>query len=228
MSDKAKHDYGSYKRLIPPFVFYGSYHAHPMNQLIHMIFVPAILLTAFIFGSYLDLGAFLPSVLTSRVTPVIGTISLDLVAAIGYAAYYAYLSPNVVGISAAALVLLGFLAAQAFVSAVGSVAWVPALVLHLISWVLQVHLGHTVYEKRAPALLDNLAQVRKCCRIFKCVNGFLGFPWSRPMQAFIMAPFFVYVEVLMKLGLVPKLARTVNPLIAKEISRFINSKASAK
>lgn len=132
---------------------------HPINQLIHVIFVPAILLTAFVFASYLDLGAFLPAAVTSRVTPYIGTLGLDLVAALYYAGYYLYLSPNSIGASAAGLVMLGLLASQAFVAAVGSIAWAPCLVLHIIAWIAQVHWGHGIYEKRAPALLDNLSQV---------------------------------------------------------------------
>ena len=124
-----------------------------------MIFVPAILLTAFVFASYLDLGAFLPAAVTSRVTPYVGTLGLDLVAALYYAGYYLYLSPNAIGASAAGLVILGLLASQAFVAAVGTLAWAPCLVLHIIAWIAQVHWGHGIYEKRAPALLDNLSQV---------------------------------------------------------------------
>lgn len=40
-----------------------------------------------------------------------------------------------------------------------------------------------------------------------------------------MAPFFVYVECLMAAGLVPKLKKIVLPLVAKEISRFLNAPA---
>jgi uncharacterized membrane protein YGL010W len=39
-------------------------------------------------------------------------------------------------------------------------AWAWAVVLHVISWAMQVHLGHTVFEKRRPALLDSFFQVR--------------------------------------------------------------------
>ena len=152
----AKPDYGSYKKLVEPFVFYGSYHAHPMNQLVHIIFVPTIVLTALVFFSYLKLESIFPAVASSSFAPY---LSADVPVALGYAGYYIYLCPNAVGFSGAFLVMTALLASQAYVSAVGSIAWVPAIALHILSWILQVHVGHTIYEKRAPALLDNLAQV---------------------------------------------------------------------
>jgi 2-hydroxy fatty acid dioxygenase len=162
MSSSSTRDdkYGHYARVVPSFVFYGSYHAHPMNQLVHVIFVPAILLTSFVFANYADLTHLLPSSLAGFVTPYVGTLSLDLIAALYYMGTYVYLCPNAVGIGAAILVLLGLVSAQAFVAEYGAGAWLPALVLHVISWILQVHVGHNIYEKRAPALLDNLYQVR--------------------------------------------------------------------
>lgn len=52
-----------------------------------------------------------------------------------------------------------------------SLAWKVVLASQLFCWTGQF-IGHGVFEKRAPALLDNLA------------------------QAFIMAPFFVLLEAL--------------------------------
>ncbi len=42
-------------------------------------------------------------------------------------------------------------------------AWAWALGLHVLSWIAQVYLGHTLAEKRKPALLDSFVQV---CTIF--------------------------------------------------------------
>ncbi|KAJ6726709.1 DUF962 DOMAIN PROTEIN [Salix purpurea] len=52
-----------------------------------------------------------------------------------------------------------------------SLAWKVVLVAQIVCWTGQF-IGHGVFEKRAPALLDNLA------------------------QAFVMAPFFVLLEAL--------------------------------
>ncbi|XP_052878426.1 2-hydroxy-palmitic acid dioxygenase mpo1-like isoform X2 [Gossypium arboreum] len=52
-----------------------------------------------------------------------------------------------------------------------SLAWKVVLAVQLFCWIGQF-IGHGVFEKRAPALLDNL------------------------VQAFIMAPFFVLFEAL--------------------------------
>ncbi|KAF2311308.1 hypothetical protein GH714_021648 [Hevea brasiliensis] len=54
-----------------------------------------------------------------------------------------------------------------------SLAWKVVLAAQLFCWTGQF-IGHGVFEKRAPALLDNL------------------------VQAFLMAPFFVLLEVLQK------------------------------
>ena len=93
--------------------------------------------------------------------PVAGLIRLDLIAALFYAARYLYFSPNAVGLSAALLVLLLLKLSREYVLAVGPGAWLPALALHLIGWFAQVAIGHAIYEKRAPALLENLQQVHK-------------------------------------------------------------------
>eukprot|EP00008_Paramoeba_atlantica_P007041 CAMPEP_0201490108 /NCGR_PEP_ID=MMETSP0151_2-20130828/25082_1 /ASSEMBLY_ACC=CAM_ASM_000257 /TAXON_ID=200890 /ORGANISM="Paramoeba atlantica, Strain 621/1 / CCAP 1560/9" /LENGTH=159 /DNA_ID=CAMNT_0047875931 /DNA_START=161 /DNA_END=640 /DNA_ORIENTATION=+ len=54
-------------------------------------------------------------------------------------------------------------------------AFFIALVVHICSWVSQF-VGHGIFEGRSPALFDNLA------------------------QAFLQAPFFVWLEVLFKFG----------------------------
>ena len=119
--------------------------------------VPAILATAFVFTSYCDLTPLFPG---GVVAAAGGRISLDMLAACFYALRYVYFSPNAVGLSAGALVLALFKASQMFVEAYGPQAWVPSLVLHLVGWAAQIFVGHAMYERRAPALLDNLQQVR--------------------------------------------------------------------
>jgi uncharacterized membrane protein YGL010W len=120
-----------------------------MNQLVHLIFVPAILVTSFVFANYADFSGWIP--LSGVITPYVGALGLDLFAALFYMAAYIYYCPNAVGVSAAGLVLLGLWSAQAFVQEYGAGAWIPALGLHILSWILQVHVGHTVSTPSSPS-----------------------------------------------------------------------------
>jgi len=63
------------------------------------------------------------------------------------------------------------------------------------AWIAQF-VGHGVYEGRAPALLDNL------------------------LQAVVLAPFFVFMEILFKFGYRPELQKRVNEGVEKEIKKF--------
>jgi hypothetical protein len=42
-------------------------------------------------------------------------------------------------------------------------AWQWALLVHVLSWYMQIHPGHALLEGRKPALLDSLVQVRRHC-----------------------------------------------------------------
>ncbi|RSL43139.1 hypothetical protein CEP54_015205 [Fusarium duplospermum] len=75
-----------------------------------------------------------------------------------------------------------------------------ALALHVVCWIFQF-IGHGKFEGRAPALLDNL------------------------IQAIFLAPMFVWLEMLFKLGYRPELQARVNKKVQVEIEKF---KAKAK
>jgi uncharacterized membrane protein YGL010W len=77
-----------------------------------------------------------------------------------------------------------------------------AIAVKAASWIAQF-IGHGVFEKRAPALLDNL------------------------LQAFVLAPFFVFLEGLFKLGYRPELQKRVNIEVEKEVKKFRASKAAS-
>ena len=74
--------------------------------------------------------------------------------------------------------------------------------MEIVSWVAQF-VGHGVYEGRAPALFDNL------------------------LQAFVLAPFFVFMEALFMLGYRPELQKRVKVEVEKEVKKFRASKAAA-
>lgn len=78
------------------------------------------------------------------------------------------------------------------------------IVVQVVSWVMQIG-AHKVFEGRSPALLDNLA------------------------QAFLMAPFFVWLEILFFFGYKPQLHSEVQKVIDKEVAVWKNSqKAKAR
>ncbi|GAB2270005.1 hypothetical protein Dimus_004920 [Dionaea muscipula] len=96
-----------------------------------------------------------------------------LVFALAYGFFYVNLDKKA-GALAAVLCFLCWVGASSLSNQLGpSLAWKVALAAQVVCWTGQF-IGHGVYEKRAPALLDNLS------------------------QAFLMAPFFVLLEALEK------------------------------
>jgi uncharacterized membrane protein YGL010W len=96
-----------------------------------------------------------------------------------YALYYVALDVKV-GSSAALYLYLLYRAVEPFKQTMMAAGvdrpWAVALVLHILAWYMQIHPGHAIFEKRKPALLDSFA------------------------QSIIMAPLFVWYEVLFFLG----------------------------
>lgn len=68
-------------------------------------------------------------------------------------------------------------------------------------WILQF-IGHGKFEGRAPALLDNL------------------------VQAFFLAPFFVFLEVLFMLGYRPELKSRLDKHVEIELEKLNGKKAA--
>lgn len=92
--------------------------------------------------------------------------------------------------------LLGATAyANHLTSTYGMTANYWALGVHLFSWIAQF-VGHGVFEGRKPALLDNI------------------------VQAFFLAPFFVWLEVLFHLGYRPELKSRLDQAVEKELVKL--------
>lgn len=109
--------------------------------------------------------------------------------------------PGIAGIISSILVLASFNLVQHLKSAVpADVLLHYALAVHVFSWVAQIF-GHVVFEKRAPAFIDNL------------------------FQAFVMAPVFVVVEVLFMFGYRPEFKKHVDARIARQIEGFTKKTA---
>ncbi|KAK6117941.1 hypothetical protein DH2020_048304 [Rehmannia glutinosa] len=151
------------------FAFYGAYHSNPVNILVHMIFVWPIAFT------FLVLLYFTPPIFNH--TPIelwdqsFLVLNYGFLFTVIYALYYVSLDRKA-GSLAALLLFICWVGSSVLGHRLGfSLAWKVVLASQLLCWTGQF-VGHGVFEKRAPALLDNLA------------------------QAFLMAPFFVLLEGL--------------------------------
>ncbi|TKY73367.1 endoplasmic reticulum membrane protein [Spatholobus suberectus] len=143
------------------FAFYGAYHSNPVNVAIHILFVWPILFTTQI------LLHFTPPLFSLGFLP----LNYGFFATLFYALFYIALDSKA-GSLAAFLTFFCWVASSFLANTLAfSLAWKVVLAAQLFCWTGQF-IGHGVFEKRAPALLDNL------------------------VQAFLMAPFFVLLEVL--------------------------------
>lgn len=154
------------------FAFYGSYHRNPINIAIHVLFVWPIFFTALVFlyftPPFFDLPNFEFLLFGCNFVLV---WNLGFLVTLVYSVFYASL--DLKAGSLAALCCVVCWVGSCFVAhQLGwSLAWKIVLVTQLVCWIGQF-IGHGVFEKRAPALLDNLT------------------------QALVMAPFFVLLEAL--------------------------------
>ncbi|MBA0768295.1 hypothetical protein Gotri_017105 [Gossypium trilobum] len=185
------------------FAFYGAYHSNPINILIHTLFVWPIFFTSLILfyftPAFCDLSqsGIFPSGFNHALVLNYGSafsIFLGL--------FYVVLDKKA-GSLAALLCLACWVGASFIAAKLGySLAWKVVLVSQLLCWTGQF-LGHGIFEKRAPALLDNL------------------------VQALLMAPFFVLLEVLQSLfgyEPYPGFQMRVNAKIKAEINEWQDKK----
>lgn len=74
-------------------------------------------------------------------------------------------------------------------------SWKAPLLIQFVGWLAQL-LAHMLFERRSPALLDNF------------------------MQAFLLAPLFVFMELLFVLGYRPALQKRTHEKIKAAISTW--------
>ncbi|KAI4326619.1 hypothetical protein MLD38_031912 [Melastoma candidum] len=154
------------------FAFYGAYHSNPVNVLIHTIFVWPIFFTSLVLlyftpSPFRLLGFEPPFTLPSHVL----FFNFGFFFALLYAGFYVLMDRKAG--SLAAFLCMGCWVGSCYLAnhLGSSLASKVVLGAQVLCWTGQF-LGHGIFEKRAPALLDNL------------------------VQAFLMAPFFVLLEVL--------------------------------
>jgi uncharacterized membrane protein YGL010W len=120
-----------------------------------------------------------------------------------YAAYYFFIEqPGFAGPLASAMVVGGYLLTEALAVSFQD-AWKVGIVIHVFCWVAQIY-GHQVFEKRSPAFLDNI------------------------VQALVMAPLFVLLEVLFPLGYKKELQEKVEKVALKNIEEFRKNQKKSK
>ncbi|KAH8592001.1 hypothetical protein B0O99DRAFT_630926 [Bisporella sp. PMI_857] len=176
--------------------FYGSYHHNPTNVAIHMTCIPLLLATGLLLGTNTPTIIPLPSWLTIPNLP----LNFGTIAAIIYAGFYMLLEP--VAGTILFPVILGWTAfSNHLTSGNAYTTNTTAVAVHIIAWLAQF-VGHGVYEGRAPALLDNL------------------------LQALVLAPFFVFMELLFSLGYRPELQKRVNDSVEQEIQKYRSGKTN--
>ncbi|XP_065043000.1 2-hydroxy-palmitic acid dioxygenase mpo1-like isoform X2 [Musa acuminata AAA Group] len=140
------------------------------NVLIHTLFVWPIFYTSLLLFHFTPPLLDLPSWLGGGVLAV----DLGLAFAVAFGLFYVLMDRRA-GSLAAILCVLCWAGSGCLASRLGfSLAWKVVLVAQLFCWTGQF-LGHGLFEKRAPALLDNL------------------------VQALLTAPFFVLLEVMKNL-----------------------------
>ncbi|XP_042041056.1 2-hydroxy-palmitic acid dioxygenase MPO1-like [Salvia splendens] len=151
------------------FTFYGAYHNNPINIALHTVFVWPILFTALL------LLNFTPPLFSQSPILLLGqsflVLNYGFLSTLIYALYYVSLDKKA-GSLAAFMCFLCWAGSSFLGHRLGfALGWKVVLASQLLCWTGQF-IGHGVFEKRAPALLDNLA------------------------QALLMAPFFVLLEAL--------------------------------
>ncbi|KAJ1899378.1 hypothetical protein LPJ66_002143 [Kickxella alabastrina] len=177
---------------------YGEYHSNKLNVSIHMVFVPLILWTFLGISTYLsphELFSYSASI-ASALSQIPGPSPLPnfaTLAMLGFVSFYVILDPFA-GLLTVPIIYAFLVTAQQFVLTTSNGIGVT-VGLFVFSWVAQF-VGHGVFEKRAPALLNNL------------------------VQALVMAPFFVFLEVLFICGYRPGLQREVRSEIGTRILKF--------
>ncbi|KAF2270572.1 DUF962-domain-containing protein [Lojkania enalia] len=178
-------------------LFYGAYHHNPVNVGIHIVCVPVILMTYLLLLTNTP-SIPIPSWLSIPNLPLtIGTLGAFL-----YSMLYILMEP-VAGALIAPLIIGGTAYSHYLTATYGATVNYWAFGVNVVCWIAQF-IGHGKFERRAPALLDNL------------------------VQALFLAPFFVWFEILFSLGYRPDLKHRIGSGVEKEIQKYKEGKERAQ
>lgn len=134
------------KTLVEQMSVYAAYHRDPTNKAIHFLFVPLIIWSA------MGLLLLVPGVM-------VGNLELTLAHAIALVllAYYLRLDFPL-GVAMVFLFTFLLVTALQVEGYLGDRAWMLFLAVFAGSWIAQA-VGHSAFEHRRPALVDNVFQV---------------------------------------------------------------------
>ena len=184
-------------RLLDQLTFYGSYHREWRNKAIHFVCVPLIAWSVLVWCCGLrdvveiekNEIAELPDWLSQNVPTAPATLVV-----VAYFIYYVSLD-QFAGVTW--LLCVGAplrLTAKLFTSYVGDdTVWKGALAAHVTGWGLQIYPGHLVFEKRRPAVMDSA------------------------FQSLVLAPLFVWMELLFTCGYRPGLREDLKRRVDKAV-----------
>ncbi|KAJ1979292.1 hypothetical protein H4R33_005753 [Dimargaris cristalligena] len=179
------------------FSFYGAYHNDKRNVWVHIVFVPAITWSFWVLLATLGPMGFVDPnhFLVRQLTRLGLEPNYALLNLLVYFAYYLVLDPT-----AALLYLPILLTMYLTATSLAHSMDLPQVLavgvgVHVISWLAQFY-SHAKFEGRAPALLDNVA------------------------QALLMAPFFVFLEVLFMFGYREAFQREIQVIVRQKIREF--------
>ena len=147
--------------------FYAAYHQDRRNKATHFVGVPMIIVALFIPLAWLEF----------RAGPFVITGALLFAGAI--LIYYVFLDP-LLALGTTVFTVLFVLAAHWLARQGALVGWSAFGVLFVGGWILQL-LGH-VFEKRKPALADNLFQIF-IAPIFLCAELFFALGYKPKLHA---------------------------------------------
>jgi len=176
--------------------FYGSYHNNKINQLIHVVFVPCIIWSAFVIFSYINAEWFVGHEIhlldfLSKGNPIFDfaivnylnenlVIGGGLALTIGLSVYYLTLV-TVPAITYDIFLFVMMATAGHFYRATPH-AWQYALALHVFAWYIQIHPGHAIFEQRNAALVDNFFAGLALGPLFAWFEVLFFFGWNKELR----------------------------------------------
>jgi uncharacterized membrane protein YGL010W len=175
-------------------LFYGAYHSNPVNVAIHITCVPVLLFTGIILACNCPPLFTIPDAVSFEYLPA----NAGTIGAFIYTIFYVLLEP-VAGGLIAPLVIGSAAWGNYLLGQHGMIVNYWAAGIHIVCWLAQF-VGHGIFEGRAPALLDNL------------------------VQALLLAPLFVWMEILFFFGYRPELKQRFDSNVEKEIAKFRQEK----
>jgi uncharacterized membrane protein YGL010W len=165
-------------------VFYSSYHQDPVNIAIHCVFIPMIWWTILVIVAHyplLGLNLELP-IIKHKITWATSQFVV-------YGAYYIWMDKLNGSIAALVMTLMYAVACRLAKRNDGRVFRI-AIILQILSWYMQIHPGHMVFEGVKPALVDSLGDALTVAPFFSLYDiKWALFPSSSPesLQARVLA-----------------------------------------